>query len=196
MYQLYGSPSTRAFRVLWMLEELGLDYEYHKVKPHAEEVQAHNPAGKVPVLIADGVALTDSTAIMTFLADRHNALTAPCGSVDRARQDGFTNFINDELDASLWTATRHTLLYPEQHRVPAIVPSQKKEFERGINELTRRMGGGPFLMGEDISVPDILAAHCGIWAGLIGFPLNNDGFNAYLDRMKSRPAYQRVKALR
>ena len=46
-----------------------------------------------------------------------------------------------------------------------------------------------------MTVPDILATHCGNWAYNAKFPLENEGFNAYLKRMRARPAFQRVRAL-
>lgn len=195
MYQVFGTLKTRTSRVLWMLEELGVAYEHRPVAPRSDAVRELNPAGKVPVMIADGVTLTDSVAIMTFLADRHGALTYPCGSTDRARQDGFTQFINDELDATLWTAARHSFVLPEEKRVPEVKPSLRWEFERSIAELMRRMAKGPFLMGDQMTVPDILAAHCGLWAKVAKFPLDDPGFNGYLARMHARPAFQRVAAL-
>ncbi|GKY86761.1 glutathione S-transferase family protein [Sinisalibacter aestuarii] len=195
MYQVYGNLDTRTFRVLWMLEELGAGYSHIKAAPHSDEARAVNPAGKVPVLIADGVALTDSVAIMSFLADRHGQFTYPCGSTERARQDGFTHFINDELDAALWTAARHSFVLPDDKRVPAVKASLKWEFERSVNELMRRMGEGPFLMGDEMTLPDILAAHCGNWAFGAKFPLTNEAFNAYVKRMRSRAAFKRVRAL-
>lgn len=195
MYTVYGNLQTRTFRVLWMLEELGLPYKHVAVAPHSHETRAVNPAGKVPVLIADGVTLTDSVAIMSFLADRHGQFTHACGTTDRARQDGFTHFINDELDATLWTAARHSFVLPEEKRVPEVKDSLKWEFARSVDELMRRMGDGPFVMGDKMTLPDILAAHCGNWAFAAKFPLNNEAFNAYVKRMRARPAYQQVKAL-
>lgn len=194
MYQVIGTLQTRTFRVLWMLEELGLAYTHVMAAPRSAEVRALNPAGKVPVLVADGVALTDSAAILSFLADRHGQLTYPCGSTDRARQDGFTHFINDELDAVLWMAARHSFILPEEQRVPEVKPSLKWEFERSVAELMRRMGEGPFLMGARMTVPDLIAGHCGSWAYAAKFPLTNPAFNAYLKRLRSRPAFQRAKA--
>lgn len=195
MYTLYGNLQTRSFRVLWLLEELGLPYEHIPTAPRSDAVRALNPAGKVPVLIAEGTPLTDSVAIMTFLADRHGAFTYPCGSLERARQDGFTHFINDELDATLWTAARHSFVLPQERRVPEVKESLKWEFARSIDDLMRRMGDGPFLMGETMTIADILAAHCGSWAFAAKFPLANDAFNAYAKRMRARDAFQRVKAL-
>ncbi len=71
MYTVIGTVRTRAARVLWMLEELGLPYTHVAAGPRSDGVTPFNPAGKVPVLIADHVPITDSTAILTFLADRH-----------------------------------------------------------------------------------------------------------------------------
>jgi len=195
MYTVYGNLQTRTFRVLWLLEELGLPYEHVNAAPRSDETRVVNPAGKVPVLVAEGIALTDSVAIMSFLADRHEKLTHPCGSIERARQDGFTYFINDELDAVLWTAARHSFVLPKEKRVPQIKESLKWEFARSVDELMRRMGDGPYLMGEMMTVPDVLAAHCANWAHAAGFPLENEAFNAYVKRMRSRDAFKRVKAL-
>ncbi len=195
MYQVIGSVASRTFRVLWMLEELGVPYDHVAARPRSDEARAHNPAGKVPVLIAEGVTLTDSTAILTFLADRHGRFTFPPGTTDRARQDGFTQFINDEMDACLWTAARHSYVLPKEKRVPEVKDSLKWEFARRIDALMRRIGDGPFLMGEAMTVPDILATHCGNWAVGAKFPLENPSFNAYVARMRARPAFQRVRAL-
>ena len=195
MYQVIGTIPSRTFRVLWMLEELGLDYDHVNAGPQSAEVRALNPAGKVPVLVTNGVTLTDSTAILNFLADRHGRFTFPPGTNDRARQDGFTQFVNDELDACLWTAARHSFVLPEEKRVPEIKAPLKWEFARSIDELMRRIGDGPFLMGAEMTVPDILAAHCGNWAYGAKFPLENEAFNAYVARMRARPAFKRVRAL-
>ncbi|MFN3936047.1 MAG: glutathione S-transferase family protein [Gemmobacter sp.] len=192
MYKVIGTVKSRAARVLWMLEELGEAYEHQPHNPRSAEVTALNPSGKIPVLVADGVALTDSTAIIQFLADRHGCLTHPAGSIDRARQDGMTHFLLDEFDAVLWTAARHSFILPEERRVPAIKDSLKWEFERSQRVLVQRIGDGPFVMGGAMTVPDILLAHCLIWAGGAKFPITEPALEAYLARMQARPAFQRA----
>ena len=87
MYKIVGSVKSRAFRVLWLLEELGLAYEHLNFTPHSEEVLRYNPSGKVPVLVDADAVISDSTAIMTYLADKHGGLTAKAGTLARARQD-------------------------------------------------------------------------------------------------------------
>lgn len=195
MYIVIGGLRSRTFRVLWMLEELGQPYEHRAAAPRSEDVTAHYPAGKVPVLLEDGVALTDSVAIMTYLADKHGALTFAAGTLDRARQDGHTQFINDEIDANLWTAARHSFILPEEMRLPQIKDSLKWEVERAFARLADRLGDGPFLMGKSVTVPDLLATHCGNWAKGANFPEPPALVAAYFDRMRARPAYLRTQAL-
>lgn len=195
MYKVIGSLRSRTFRVLWALEELGVPYEHLAAPPRSDEVLAVNPAGKVPVLIADGVPVTDSTAIVQFLADRHGSLTFPAGTLDRARQDSLTQFLLDEFDAALWMAARHSFILPEALRQSAIKDSLKWEFARSQKTLVARMGTGPFLMGDRVTVPDLILTHCGTWAEAAKFPVSEPRLADYLAAMRARPAYGRIAAL-
>lgn len=192
MLKLIGNKKSRAIRVLWMLEELGLDYQYDPASPRSGPVLSLNPLGKIPVLIEDGVALTDSVAILTYLADKHGALTHPAGSVERAHQDGHTNFLLDEFDACLWAAGRHSYILPKERRVPEVIDSLKWEFVRSQKHFVERLGDKPFLMGEKITIPDIIAVQCGGWAISAGFPMEQPVFRDYVDRLRARPAYLRA----
>ncbi len=194
MYTLIGTVGSRALRVLWMLEELGVPYEHVKAGPQSEGVVAFNPAGKVPVLIVDGTPITDSTAIIQFLADRHGALTHPAGTLERARQDSLTQFLLDEFDAALWMAARHSFVLPEELRLSGIKNTLRWEFERSQHVLMNRMGEGTFVMGEVMTVPDIILTHCLTWALAAKFPIVEHRLTEYLDRMKARPALQRAMA--
>lgn len=192
-YTVIGNVKSRALRVLWTLEELGLDYEHVDAGPRSDEVTRISPAGKVPVLVADGVPITDSVAIMTFLADRHGALTFPAGTIDRARQDSLTQMILDEIDAVLWTAARHSFVLPEDLRIGAIKDSLKWEFARSEKALVDRMAeDGPFLMGETMTIADILLAHCGGWAIAAKFPISEPRLREHIAMMRDRPAFHRA----
>ena len=192
MYQVIGNLRTRTARVLWALEELSAPYEHLPHPPRSDAVVAINTAGKVPILLDDGVPITDSTAIIQYLADKHGQLTFPAGTLDRARQDSLTQFLLDEFDANLWTASRHSFILPEELRVSAIKPTLKWEFERSQKTLTSRMGSGEFLMGDKMTVPDIILTHCGNWAVAANFPIVESKLEDYFDRMRARPAYGRV----
>jgi glutathione S-transferase len=196
-FTLVGSGKTRAFRVLWMLEELGIAYDYMPVFPQGSEITAVNPSGKVPALIADDTVIVDSVAINTFLADFHGRFTFPAGTLDRAQQDSFVALINDEMDAVIWTAAKNTFVHPEDKRVPEIKPTLRWEFARSLGILETRMGDGPYLMGAEFTAADILLTHVMNWAAVAKFEVPVDGPLAdYLTRVRSRPAYERAMKIR
>lgn len=194
-YTVIGNAASRAARVLWMLEELGLPYEHIGVKPRSDMVNRFNPSGKVPVLLVDGQPVTDSTAILTYLADSTGRMTAPAGTLARARQDALTQTVLDEFDAVLWTAARHSFILPPEHRVPAVKDSLRWEFERNQKTFAQRLGEGPFLLGEAMSVPDIILAHCGYWARAAKFDLVEPRLIDYVERVLDRPAFHKVRAM-
>lgn len=192
MLKVVGATRTRTFRVLWLLEELGLDYEHDPAAPRSEAAKALNPTGKVPMLIDRGAVLTDSVAIMTYLSDKHGKFTFPAGTLKRGQLDGIVQFIVTELDAVLWTAARHTFALPEEKRVPEIKDSLRWEFDRAIGQLAANLENGPYLCGDQFTIADILATHCGSWATNARFPISSERFRDYATSMRSRPAYQRA----
>lgn len=187
-YTVIGAASTRALRPMWMLEELGLPYEHTSTKPHAEAVTRHYPRGKVPVLLVGDQPITDSTAIIQYLADAHGAHTYAAGTLERARQDAMTHCLLDEFDAVLWAAARHSFILPEERRVAGVKESLKWEFERNQANFVKRMGEGPFVMGERFTVPDIILSHCLMWAKSAKFDITEPALEAYQARIRSRPA--------
>lgn len=192
-YTAIGSVKTRAARIVWMLEELGVPYDHLPLRPASSEARQVNPSGKVPVLIVDGVTLTDSVAIMTYLADKHGQFTYPAGTLERARQDGFTCLILDELEGLLWTASRHSFILPEEMRLAEIKPSLRWEFQRNQARLADAFAG-PYLMGGMMTVPDMLLAHCLSWAGAAKFPDPAPVLAEFHARMTARPAWVRAMA--
>lgn len=191
MYTVLGSPFTRAMRVMWMLEELGQDYDLNPCKPHSADILAVNPTGKVPALKDGDACLTDSVAIITYLADKHGACTFPAGTVDRAHQDGFTQFAVDVLEGALWTAAKNSFIYPEDVRVTAIKPVCVMEFNAGLKTLEKLLGDGPYLMGETFTVPDLIIVHLMNWAeNGSKWDLPKEGKVAdYIARVRARPAF-------
>ncbi|PVH27922.1 glutathione S-transferase family protein [Pararhodobacter oceanensis] len=191
-YTLIGAAQTRAARPLWMLEELGLSYTHVPVKPHAPDVTEHYPSGKVPVLLVDGEPISDSTAIIQYLADAHGRFTAPAGTIERARQDSLLHCLLDEFDAVLWTGARHSFILPEDKRVGAVKDSLRWEFSRNQARLVARMGDAEFVAGDEFTIADIVLTHCLIWAKAAKFEITEPQLLAYFDRLKQRPALRRA----
>ena len=191
MYKVFGIPQSRAFRVLWMLEEIKIKYEHIQLKPGSLDVKKINRSGKVPVLLDGEEILTDSSAIISYLGDKHEKLCFPRGSIDRARQDAMVFRIIDEVDMMLWGAARHSFILPEAMRVNAIKPSLKWEFQKNIDRIMDEKDS-KFLMGDKFMLPDIILAHCGRWARSAKFPLENENFNRYVKLCFDRPAVREL----
>ena len=84
MLTVVGTPPSRTFRVLWALEEMGLDYTRQADHAQSDPVFALNPLGQIPILKDGDQVLTDSLAILHYLADRNGQLTYAPGTTDRA----------------------------------------------------------------------------------------------------------------
>ena len=191
MYKVLGIAQSRTFRVLWMLEEIGECYEHISAKPGSNEIIKFNGSGKVPVLLDGKDVLTDSSAIVSYLGDKHKKLSFQSGSIERAYQDSMVFRIIDEVDMILWLAARHSFILPEERRVSAIKPSLKWEFERNIDRIMSEKES-KFLMGDEFMLPDIILAHCGSWARSAKFPSENKHFNDYINRCYDRPSVRKL----
>jgi len=189
MYKVIGNTNTRTLRVLWAMKEIGLKYEHVQVNAQSVDAKKFNISGKVPTLDANGVNIADSTAIVTYLADKYNQLTFPAGTIERAQQDSFTQFILDELDSILWTAARHSFVLPKEMRISELKDTLRWEFARSLKILESRMGSGPNVMGEEFTIPDIILTHVGGWARVAKFDIPDGRLRDYFRRQIKRPAY-------
>ncbi|MFK7992982.1 MAG: glutathione S-transferase family protein [Granulosicoccus sp.] len=197
MYTLIGSPKSRAFRVLWTLEELGVNYELKAAAPRSDEILAINPSGKVPALLVDGEAIIDSVAIMQFLTDKHRSLTHPAGTLPRARQDSFTQLFCDEFDGTCWVMAKHNFVLPEEFRQKAAIrPALEWDIQQAIKTLESRIGEGPWLTGDTFTIADMILLHCSNWMSMCGFDAPTGKSAELIERIKLRPAYIRALEIR
>ena len=193
MYTLHGQIKSRAMRPLWLLEELGVAFRFVETKPRSPEALALSPLGKIPVLETQEGTIFDSVAMMTYLADKHDALTHPAGSFARARQDALTNTINETFDAVLWAYAKHSFVLPEAHRVPDVKASLRWQFGEYASAMEGLLGDGPCLMGTEPMIPDLLLTHCCGWASGLGLDLP-EGLRRHMVAMRARPAFRRAVA--
>src|ERR1700752_4070286 len=104
--KLYEFGPTRSIRVRWTLQELGVDFEPIRVNLLAGEHQRPeflkiNPAGKIPVLVDGDLVLTESVAIVLYLADKysHKGLI-PSDLKERAQVNRWLLFCGDGVGAA------------------------------------------------------------------------------------------------
>ena len=118
--------------------------------------------------------------------------TDAAGTIERARQDSFTQFCVDEIEGALWTAAKNSFVNPENMRVPEIKPVCRYEFANAMKALEVRLGKNQFVMGEQFTVPDLLLGHCAGWAKNAKFELPEGTVGAYFERVLNRPARKRA----
>ncbi|WP_068310801.1 glutathione S-transferase family protein [Polycladidibacter hongkongensis] len=188
MYKVIGTYANRALRVLWMMEELSQDFEFILAQPRSDEAKQYSPFGKVPILQDEDAIITDSVAILTYLADKHGQFTFPAGTLARAEQDSYTQFIVEELEGPLWTAAKHSFVLPEEYRVPEAKNACRYEWDIAIERLEQRLQGNPYLMGDTFTIADILVCHCLLWAGKAKFEIKSKAVQKYLAGILARPA--------
>ena len=76
MLTLHFAPNSRAVRTLWLLEELGLEYELNRMDFHPKDLKsdahrARHPLGRIPVLEDDDITIWESGAIAEYILERH-----------------------------------------------------------------------------------------------------------------------------
>jgi glutathione S-transferase len=201
MIKLYGFPRSRSTRVVWMLEELGVDYDFEKIElleggGQTEAYLKIHADGKVPAIDDDGFVLTESAAIVTYLGDKYPEakLVPETQTKARAKYDEWCFFILTELEQPLWTVGKHTFVFPEDKRVPEILDIAFWEFKKACKALERNMAGREFAMGEEFSAVDILLAHTFRWADAFGVPTGSEALDSYRDRISARPSFEKVAA--
>jgi Glutathione S-transferase len=196
---VWGVGTPRTMRVHWMLLELGLEYECHPIQSrtgetHTDEFKRLNPRHKIPVLRHGSLVLTESAAIIQYLSEacpNSSDVYVPSDAVSRARLNEWCYFIMSELDAgSLYVVRRHDGLKQIYGEAPTAVESAKDYFLHNLEAMTARIGGDlPYLLGDRLSVADIILMTCLDWASSCGLSLPAPVAH-YRQRVALRPVYQ------
>ena len=194
---LWGVGSSRALRAHWALVFLGLEYETRAIltrTPAMEmpEYRAVNPRGKIPTLIDGDLTVTESPAIVAYLAERYSTperRLIPEGIEQRAFYFEWMSFISMELDAtSLYVLRRHEGLPEIYGPAPEACVAARAYFERMIKAAALRLDDGRrFLLGEAFFGVDILMTSCLDLAVNYGFELP-EAFAAYRARIDDEPS--------
>jgi glutathione S-transferase len=201
---LWGHGSGRAMRVHWMLQELDLEYDVNPVGSRTGETltetyTALNPKQKIPTLQHGDLVLTESPAIIAYLADAFDppaGFYAPRDAVGRAKVNEWCVFVAMELDAhSLYLVRRHEGLPEIYGTAPVAVASAKEYYLKQLNAVSDRVAAaGTYLFGDAFSVADILLMSVLDWGRAVDIVLPN-ALTDYQLRVGERPAYQRAFAL-
>lgn len=191
--KLFEFAPTRSIRARWALQELGVDFESVVVnliagEHHSAEFLKINPAGKVPALVDGDIVLTESVAIVLYLADKYpEKCLVPSDLTQRAQLYRWLLFAATELEQPLWRISKHTALYPADRRLPDDVALAREDFAPMARVLEEHMRGREFVVGDGVSVADFVLAYTLDWASLVGLLADCPQLQRYIERMYQRP---------
>jgi glutathione S-transferase len=198
---VYHAKNTRSMRVLWVLEELGVKAEIKSLPFPPSKLQpdylAVNLTGTVPALIEGPVQLTESMAICEYLAAKHGP-SLLVGADDPARIE-FVQWLwygESTLMTPLSRRATVTRLGRTGADIDAIFDDARNNTGVRLKALEQRLEGRDFLVAGRLTLADISAGYPLHLVGLFGMDdLLGPRSNAYRERLRARPAYQRAIAV-
>jgi glutathione S-transferase len=195
MIVFYGAPMSSAARTHWMLEEVGVPYEYKRIsvrdgdtkKPEFLKV---NPAGKIPVIQDGTVTLTESMAINFYLAEKYGKALMPTDPVERAHVYEWSFWAISNVQPLLLTILLNTMIRPEAERDTTAADAARVQIPPYLDTLNRALQGKDYLVGKQFTVADLNAASVIGLGAFVGVDLGAwPNAHAWLTRVQGRPAF-------
>jgi glutathione S-transferase len=188
--RVYYRPNTgRPMRVAWALEEIGVSYE--PIRVTAEEAQqadhlARHPLGRVPVLEQDGQTMFESTSLCLHVADQNpdSGLAPPPGSPERGLVYQWALFAMTELEVPVVEWLRFAQTNPER------ATEGKQRYEAAAKVLEDQLQGRDYLVGDSLTVADIVTVGVLALAQLGGLVDGTPNIAAYVERNRSRQQFK------
>lgn len=200
-FVLHHHPKSRAQRIRWLLEETGAPYE---LVLHDFEAGTHkrpdflrlNPDGKLPTLVDRGpdgdreVAISESAAIALHLADAcpDAGLAPPPGAPERGPYLFWMVYPSSVIEPAL-----SDVAFPRAEPPPASAIGWPP-LTAAIDRVHAAATPGPWLAGESFSAADLMVGSLLDWMAAWSMLPDADRFDAYLGRIRERPAYRRAQA--
>jgi glutathione S-transferase len=189
----------RGFRVVWLLEEMGLPYRLRPVDLLADiesdtEFLAINPGGFIPALVDGDVTMVESIAIMEYLMARYGPTPlapAPSDPTFPTYQQ-FLHLGEAGLAASIYFVNSARNIAPEAERNNHTARHALETFETRLRLVTRQLAHAPYMAGEAFTAADISVTYAlDLARRAVGFQFG-DAERAYVTRTSGRDGYKRA----
>lgn len=164
MIKIYGSLVSRATRNVWMLEELGVDYEHvnldwGKQENRSPEYLKINPAGKVPTLVDGDAVMSESLGINLYLAQKYGAGGLwPSDDAGQARCIQWTVWAAAELEPVAYARVREVVFKSEDDRDQSLLDDMAEKAGPLMDLLTGALEDSKYLTGPAFTVADLNVA--------------------------------------
>jgi glutathione S-transferase len=193
MITLFHAPQSRSSRIVWFLEELAAPYDIRPVtifRPMTGEGVADpanpHPDKRVPAILHNGALITESVAIVLYLAETFPAaeLAPAPGDPRRGAYLTWIAWYATELEQAMFAGMSGSL---------AGSPNKLRDHDAVLDRLRSAFKRGPYVMGDQFTAADLLIGSA-LGFGRRAFPAD-DLMDAYIERCRSRPAAVRAMAL-
>ena len=197
MLKLHFAPNSRAGRILWLLEELGLPYELNRMDFHpkdlkSDEHRARHPLGRVPVLDDGDVSIYESGAIVEYIIARHTG-GALKPAVDSPLYPEFLqwfHYCEGMVMPPVNTIVVQTVLLPPERRNEEALGQAQRLLSRALIPVNEALEGKDYLIG-DFSAADIMLGHACFMSNRLGCVADDmTNLKGYVERIAARPAFQ------
>ncbi len=204
MFTLHHCVSARSFRVLWMLEELGLTYTLKMLpfppRANAREFLQINPLGTVPAFFDGEVRMTESAAICQYLVATA-ARTARTPLNVEAHEPEFGAFLNylhfgeATLTFPQTLVLRYGRFEPQERRSPQVADDYAKWFLSRLRSLEPLVAAQPYLCGR-FTAADVSVGYALMLAEELDLAARfTSAVAAYWQRLREREAFRRALAV-
>ncbi|MFC7048379.1 glutathione S-transferase family protein [Emcibacter nanhaiensis] len=197
MITLYGSKQSRAALNIWTAAELGIELDLKAYDPRSEGTQSEeyrklNPTGKVPTLVDGDFVLTESVAISYYLARKYGGGKL-LGKTPEEEADilRWCFFGMTEIDAFAFQLMLETKFRPGEAN-EAFCEECKYHITNALNVLEEALKGREWLVGDEITMADLVGIRCAGFTLYVGMSLDNwPNVAAWVKKGAERPAYPR-----
>ncbi|ATB28734.1 glutathione S-transferase family protein [Melittangium boletus] len=197
MLTLHHLNHSRSQRILWLFEELGLDYELITYQRDAHtglappELKSIHPLGKAPVLEDQGRVITESGAIIDYVVRRHGKgrLAPP---PDSAEFDTYVEWLHYAEGSAMLPFMLGVYLGRLGDAAAPLQPRLSSEVHNHLGYISGALGDHEYLVGDTFTAADIQVSFVLESAQLNHALARYPNLGAYLQRMRTRPAHQRA----
>lgn len=188
---LHHVPGSRSQRVLWLLHELGADFDV-RVWPfdktlRSEAFLALNPAGRVPALEMDGRSYWETGAIIEILCERFGRLGRDVGDAERADWLIWVHFSETISQHSAALTQSHVILREDWMRSPTVMKLEAARVGKCFDAVEARLSGDWLLSG--FSAADVAVGQAVVMARHFHRIGERPRMAAWMARLEARAAY-------
>ena len=196
MLKLYGITQSRAFRPLWLMHELGLEYEHIRLDYRGEQLNDPdylevNPNGRIPALVDGDLVLWESMAINLYLAHKYGADSGlwPASVEHQALTQQWSFWVMSEVEGPLLSVLMHGRVLPVEKRDPEKVSRNLGVLKAPFAVLDRALADREYLLGEGFTVVDLNLSSVLVWCKPARLDLDDyPHLKGWLERCLARPA--------